>query len=146
VKDKTLYFVVVETTMLKLNNPRALMKKEQTCKITRWQLLKQKLNNLLPDAFGRALEQESGALLLDVRTPAEYEDWAIPQSINIDYLSYDLIDQLEKLDRAQTYFVYCRTGRRSIRVCTLMRNSGFEGVYNLEGGLVAWHAYFGTGE
>jgi|GEM_PF-544778 len=132
--------------MLKLNNPRALMKKEQTCKITRWQLLKQKLNNLLPDAFGRALEQESGALLLDVRTPAEYEDWAIPQSINIDYLSYDLIDQLEKLDRAQTYFVYCRTGRRSIRVCTLMRNSGFEGVYNLEGGLVAWHAYFGTGE
>ena len=138
--------MVVETTMLKLNNPRALMKKEQTCKITRWQLLKQKLNNLLPDAFGRALEQESGALLLDVRTPAEYEDWAIPQSINIDYLSYDLIDQLEKLDRAQTYFVYCRTGRRSIRVCTLMRNSGFEGVYNLEGGLVAWHAYFGTGE
>ncbi len=132
--------------MLKSNNPRALMKKEQICKITRWQLLKQKLNNLLPDAFGRALEQESGALLLDVRTPAEYEDWAIPQSINIDYLSYDLIDQLEKLDRAQTYFVYCRTGRRSIRVCTLMRNSGFEDVYNLEGGLVAWHAYFGTGE
>lgn len=122
------------------------MKKEQTCKVTRWQLLKQKLNNLTPDAFGRALEQETGALLLDVRTPSEYEDWAIPQSINIDYLSYDLIDQLEKLDRDQTYFVYCRTGRRSIRVCTLMRNSGFEEVYNLEGGLLAWHAYFGTGE
>lgn len=122
------------------------MKKEQTCKVTRWQLLKQRLDNLEPDAFGRAFEQAHDGVLLDVRTPGEHENWAIPRSLNIDYLSHDLVDQLEKLDKDRTYFVYCRTGRRSIRVCTLMRNGGFEKVYNLEGGLVAWCAYFGTGE
>ena len=54
-------------------------------------------------------------------------------------------DQIEALDTNKTYLIYCRTGRRSLRACTLMKNGGFdkEKVFNLDGGMTAWEEEFG---
>lgn len=112
------------------------------CKVTRWQLLKQQLNNLEPPAFREAIENTPGVILLDVRTQQEFDRGALPGAIHLSYLDYGLLDRLEQLDKEATYLVYCRTGRRSIRTCTLMQNDGFQHVFNLEGGLLAWDAHF----
>ena len=77
------------------------------------------------------------SVLLDVRTKEELSDVIDHLAVHIDYLSPDLADHIEVLDPNKSYFVYCRTGRRSIRVCTLMRNAGFQKVYNLSGGLIS---------
>lgn len=106
-------------------------------------MLRQKLNNLRPEEFARALHQKNGPILLDVRTPEEFQQAHLPGAINISYLTSDLWDRLEQLDRESTYFVYCRTERRSMRVCMLMQNGGFLQVYNMEGGLCAWEEAFG---
>lgn len=116
---------------------------QKTCKVTRWQLLKQKLNNLEPWEFRQAIRETPAARLIDVRTSDEFVKGGLSGSVNFDYLSDGFIDRLEALDKEKPYFVYCRTGRRSIRTCTLMQNSGFREVYNLEGGLKAWEASFG---
>jgi len=113
------------------------------CKITRWQLLKQQLNNLEPTAFREAIHCTPKAILLDVRTQQEYDQGALPGARHFNYLDYGFLDQLEQLDKEATYLVYCRTGRRSIRTCTLMQNGGFRHVFNLDGGLLAWNAHFG---
>ena len=47
-------------------------------------------------------------------------------------------EDLENLDHTQTYLIYCRSGRRSLRTCVLMQNSGFGNVFNLEEGLQAF--------
>ncbi len=112
------------------------------CKVTRWQLLKQQLDNLEPASFRKILEQTPGAVLLDVRTQREFDQGALPGAVHLNYLDYGFLDRLEQLDKEATYLVYCRTGRRSIRTCTLMRNDGFQRVFNLEGGLLAWEAHF----
>ncbi len=116
----------------------------KSCRPRRWQLLKQQLHNLAPVDFARALRDGRGVTLIDVRTPEEYRQAHLPGAINISYLSADLWDQLEMLETEGKYFVYCRTERRALRVCMLMKNGGFEQVFNLNGGLIAWEETFGS--
>ena len=115
------------------------------CKVSRWVLLKQKLNNLSPAAF-REMAGKEEVVLVDCRRRAEYLSGHLPNAVNVDYLSYEFLDEMEQLDPSRKYLVYCRSGRRSIRTCTLMQNGGFDQVYNLDGGLTAWEAQLGLPE
>ncbi len=112
-------------------------KKSSACPVSRWSLLKQYLSNLPPEAFLDAARKDPEAVLLDVRTPQEAVGETLLDAINMDYLGEKFLDQLESLDPKGHYLVFCRSGRRSMRVCTLMRNAGFENVHHLDGGLNA---------
>ena len=78
------------------------------------------------------------AVVLDVREPAEVKTGTILNSITIP------LDQLQqKLGRLEEYkktplIVVCQSGSRSARACALLRKQGFESVYNLKGGIMAW--------
>lgn len=115
------------------------------CKTPRWQMLKGQINNLTPKAFKEKIEQEKEVVLIDVRTPEEHQINPLPNSLNINYLGEGFWDKIEALTTDKIYLVYCRTGRRSLRACTLMKNGGFDKnkVFNLDGGMVAWEAVFG---
>jgi len=117
-----------------------MIMKDTSCKTSRWRLLKARLNNLEPKDFRQKLEEADTPVVLDVRTAAEYQQGSICGARHLDYLADGFLEELEKLNPQQPTFVLCRTGRRSIRVCTLMQNAGFQQVYNLEGGLKAWQA------
>lgn len=106
--------------------------------MSRWQLLKQQLNNLPPKAFQRAVQEDANGVLIDVRRPEEFASGYIAGARNLDYLAYDFWDEVEQLDGEKNYYVYCRSGRRSLRACTLMQNGGFKNVFHLDGGLNAW--------
>jgi rhodanese-related sulfurtransferase len=112
------------------------------CEIPRWQFLKRLLVSLDPVDFQETLMKEKDPVLLDVRTGKEVVEDKLEGAVHLDYLDYRFLDELEKLDRKKPYFVYCRTGRRSVRTCTLMRNMGFKSIFNLEGGLLAWKEVF----
>lgn len=105
------------------------------CNNSRWQRLKKQLRNLSPEEFREALEQWPQARLMDVRTREEYDSGHLSGALHLDYLGEEFLDEFDRLDRNITWLVYCRTGRRSLRVCTLMRNAGFTQVYQLDGGL-----------
>jgi rhodanese-related sulfurtransferase len=114
------------------------MEQPPACPVSRWDLLKQQLDNLDAPAFRRRMA-EPDTIVLDVRTREEYAAFHLPNALNLDYLAPEFIDRLETLDPAATYLVYCRSGRRSTRACTLMRNGGFASVYNLAEGLNVWN-------
>ena len=83
--------------------------------------------------------EDDEAVLLDVRTLEEVEDGIIPNAKHIDiYMGQGFIDELEKLDKSKSYYVYCRSGVRSVQACTLMKQLGFETTYNLLGGFSNW--------
>ncbi len=113
---------------------------DKSCKTPRWRLLKSQLNNLSPKDFDARILMDTKALIIDVRTPGEFNQGHIKRAINISYLADDFWDKIERLDTSKDILVYCRTGRRSIRACTLMRNGGFNAtkVFNLEGGYNLW--------
>ncbi|MBK8706269.1 MAG: rhodanese-like domain-containing protein [Saprospiraceae bacterium] len=116
-----------------------MAKQTEQCPVSRWQLLKGLLNNLSPEAFRQAIATLPGITVIDVRTVEEFAANHIEGAINIDYLAYDFWDCIEKLDPQRTYLVYCRSGRRSVRAATLMRNGGFKAVYHLDGGYANWN-------
>jgi rhodanese-related sulfurtransferase len=86
------------------------------------------------------LENESDPIILDVRTPQEFETSRIPKSINIDFYNPEIfMQQIGKLDKERSYYIYCRTGVRSANSCHLMKELGFAKTYNLIGGIVDWN-------
>ena len=85
-------------------------------------------------------KNDSEALILDVRTPEEFEASRIPNSVNIDFYNPEIfMQEIGKLDKNKSYYIYCRTGVRSANSCQLMKELGFINTYNLIGGIVEWN-------
>ena len=40
--------------------------------------------------------------------------------------------------KKKSYYVYCRSGKRSYAACEIMKDLGFKNVYNLESGYMGW--------
>jgi rhodanese-related sulfurtransferase len=82
----------------------------------------------------------SGFMLLDVRTPEEFEEGHIEGAVNINYNGGDFVEELKALNRDKTYLIYCRTGRRSSDTLTIMKRLEFKKVFRIEGDIVRWKA------
>lgn len=90
--------------------------------------------------FASGIQNDRGAQLLDVRTPAEYDLGTIPGSIHINYFDENFREQLEaQLDKKKPVYVFCRSGNRSNKAAVIMREMGFKKVYDLDGGWLAWN-------
>lgn len=95
--------------------------------------------NLDQSTWISQFQSDENALILDVRTPEEFEISRIPNSKNIDFYNpQNFMLEIEKLNKSKSYYVYCRTGVRSANSCQLMNELGFDKVYNLLGGIVEW--------
>ena len=92
--------------------------------------------NLTVDEAKSLIESKPDLVILDVRTPSEYEDGHIKDAINIP------VDELEgrlgELDPGDELLVYCRTGNRSTRAVRLLEENGFTKILHMDGGVVAW--------
>ncbi len=95
-------------------------------------------NVLDAPAFQTKVKETPKGVVLDVRTAQEYSEGYIPNALNIDYNSDSFKAQVSKLDSSATYFVYCRSGKRSAGAAAYMRSIGFSKVYELNGGIVSW--------
>ena len=73
-----------------------------------------------------------GAVLLDVRTPAEFRKGRIPGSTNVPLQSIDIVEDVVE-DKDVPLFVYCHSGARSARAVGELMQMGFKNVKNLGG-------------
>lgn len=88
----------------------------------------------------KELSKDPNHIILDVRAEEEYAEGKIPNHTLINYFSTDFESELLKLDKSKSYLVYCRSGNRSGKVCSIMSEHGFTGdLYNLDGGINAWN-------
>ena len=74
--------------------------------------------------------------VLDIREPVEVAICAIEDSVSIPMQRVP--EQLETLPRQHPVIVLCHHGVRSAMVADFLRNSGFDNVWNLAGGIDAW--------
>ena len=83
------------------------------------------------------MSQESGYIILDVRTAAEYAEGHIPNAIN--YANEDIGESAEEIlpDKEQLILVYCRSGRRSKEASQKLVDLGYSTVYEF-GGIIDW--------
>lgn len=90
----------------------------------------------LQSGFVSSYQQTAGAVLLDVRTPAEFAEGHIEGAINIDFENPNFSAEIQKLDTAKSYFVYCRSGNRSGQAIPIMKRAGIASIQELKGGIV----------
>jgi len=76
--------------------------------------------------------------LLDIRTDAEIEAGHISGAEGLNFYDPSFRERLAELDRSKTYLIYCRTGNRTGQTVPLMKDLGFERVYDLGGGITEW--------
>ena len=77
-------------------------------------------------------------VIIDVRSPQEYNEGHVENSGMIDFYDTDFRDKLSQLDKEKTYLIYCKSGSRSGRAPDILKELGFIKVYNFEGGIVEW--------
>jgi len=89
-------------------------------------------------ADATTLINRNDAVVLDVRTDKEYKEGHIINSIHIPQSSIkSRISEIEKY-KHKPIIVSCRTGQRSGQVCGQLKKQGFDHIYNLAGGVMAW--------
>ncbi|GAB6112710.1 rhodanese-like domain-containing protein [Desulfomicrobium salsuginis] len=96
---------------------------------------------LEPRAALELVERNRGKadfLILDVRTPGEFRQGYIEGAVLLDYYEPDFRERFAALDRTATIFTYCRSGNRSSHVLALADELGFQRVFDLRGGILAW--------
>lgn len=94
--------------------------------------------SLAPDQFEKGLK-ESDVVLIDVRTPEEFESGHITGAKNINWNDDAFESQMSSLSKDDTYYIYCLKGGRSGSVMSWMKENGFQSVYDLKGGISAWN-------
>lgn len=78
---------------------------------------------------------------VDIRTPKEYEEGALKGAENIDFLAEDFFSNMEKFDREEPLYIYCRSGNRSARAAKKLSEMGFQNIIDLKGGYNAWQDF-----
>jgi len=82
------------------------------------------------------LRRDGAVTLLDVRTDAEVARGMLEGAKHIPL--HMLPGRYTELDPHSVTVVYCQSGGRSAQACAWLAQQGFQRVYNLQGGTLAW--------
>ena len=91
------------------------------------------------------MEEESGYIILDVRTAQEYSEKHIPGAINIPNETIGTEDIPELPDKEQLILVYCRSGNRSKQASEKLVKLGYTNIVEF-GGINDWMGETVSGE
>jgi len=104
-----------------------------------WNLVSNPGGKLNIDPMDATLKiNHEDAVVLDIRSMKEFSDGHILNAENVPLNG--LSNQLQKLEKhkQRPIIAVCRSGSRSQAACSTLRKAGFEQVFNLRGGMLAW--------
>jgi phage shock protein E len=94
--------------------------------------------NVTPDAAEKLLKENPKIIVLDVRTPEEFQAGHIPGAKNLDFQAPDFAQKAAALDDKQPYLVHCGAGGRSKQALEMLSGRTFPAMYHLNEGFKAW--------
>lgn len=79
---------------------------------------------------------EGKVIVLDVRTPEEYNSGHIPDA---ELVPLQVLDGMSsELKKDKSYLIVCRSGNRSQQASEILAEKGFKDIYNMSGGMNSW--------
>jgi len=95
--------------------------------------------NLTQNEWKLKQSESLDSIVLDVRTPEEYQSGHIPNAILLNIGDpQEFMSGINDLSISKSYFIYCRSGARSAKACQILNQQGFTNCYNLLGGILDW--------
>ncbi|MCF6281096.1 MAG: rhodanese-like domain-containing protein [Candidatus Polarisedimenticolaceae bacterium] len=100
-------------------------------------LFRDSKGSLVPNEATTLINRKE-AVVIDVRSQADFARGHIINAISIP--SNGFADQLNVLEKhkAKPIIIYCASGATSTQACSTLKKAGFEQVFNLKGGIMAW--------
>ncbi len=99
-----------------------------------------KITAVQSDSLIKANALNPNFVILDVRTPGEWDSGHLPGSINRSTGLTDFTAQLNALPKHKIFLMHCQSGGRSASAFAKMKELGFTEVYEMTGGLNSWNA------
>lgn len=91
-----------------------------------------------PTEFAKQAMADTTAVIIDVRTPEEFAAGHLADARLMDVKDTENFDKtIDSLPKDKTYYVYCRSGRRSMTAAEKMKKLGLK-VVDMTGGIIAW--------
>lgn len=94
------------------------------------------LPKILPEELVE-LQADTDLVILDTRSPEEYEQGHLENARFVNYETFRLEDVAD-LSKEQKIIVYCKKGGRSDKVSQQLIDAGYKRVKSLTGGITAW--------
>ena len=88
------------------------------------------------------MKADKDVVVLDVRTPKEFDAGHVPGAVNIDWHARDFAERVAKLDKSKPYLIHCQAGVRSAAAAKAMSKLDFLHLYDYSGG---WGDYSKSG-
>lgn len=93
----------------------------------------------MEELYGKYEKLEGDELILDVRTPEEFNEGHVPGSRNITHT--DVTAHAKELAKYKKVYVYCRSGGRVQMACFELLNQGLDNLVGvISGGMPNWIA------
>ena len=90
------------------------------------------------------MEEETAYIILDVRTPEEYEEKHITGAVNLPNETIGTEEIAQLPDKEQLILVYCRSGNRSKQASKKLADLGYTNIIEF-GGIKDWTGETETG-
>lgn len=98
------------------------------------------MKNVNQKEWKALLESNENTVVIDSRTPKEWQEGVQENALLMDVMQPIKFEKdAQALDKYKNYYVYCRSGQRSIKACTLLEAAGIPQTYNLLGGMLEWN-------
>jgi rhodanese-related sulfurtransferase len=97
-----------------------------------------RIERVAPVELAERMESPHPPLILDVRSPREWLEKRIAQSVNIPLSR--LPQSFGEIPRERSLVVHCASGYRSSMAASLLKPKGFSELADLAGGMAAWQA------
>jgi rhodanese-related sulfurtransferase len=100
----------------------------------------QNIPQITADEVKKAIDEKADVIILDVRTPEEFNRDHINESINIPV--DELINKISEImpDKNKLIYVYCLSGSRSDFAVNMMKQLGYSNVFSMTSGLLMWRS------
>ena len=101
--------------------------------------LRRRLSGITEVTAGEAVQliNHENAIVIDMRSDKDYREGHIVSAVHTPAQNNNISAKLDKY-RDQPLIVYCRSGQQSLPLCKQLAKQGFQPVYNLKGGILAW--------
>jgi phage shock protein E len=92
-----------------------------------------------PDEAEKLIKETAGLIVIDVRSPEEFDHQHIKGAVNVNVRSDEFETEIAKLDQSKPILVHCQTGNRSTEAVEILQTkTKFPQIYHMGQGLSGW--------
>lgn len=95
------------------------------------------IKNISPLELSEKIKADQTQILVDCREQAEWDESHVDGFTLIPLSCFEQALEVLK-NKNQDIHIMCRSGKRSMNACMFLEENGYENLYNVEGGILAW--------